>query len=76
MERRQTEMTDFGEKASIQPMTKYSKGKTHYVRWQHGLFLGVTTRTNEMVVSGPDRNEIEHGHSGDCQWTGDGMQKQ
>ena len=70
------EVAEFGEKVSFQPMMKYSKGKTLDVRWQHGLFLGVTTRTNEIMVSGPDVNETEHGHSGGCQKTSDGMQKQ
>ena len=49
-------MAEFEEKMLFQPMTKYSKGNKLDLRWQYGLFMGVATRTNEIMVNGPDGN--------------------
>ena len=47
---------DFGEKILFQSMTKYNKTKKLDVWRRFGLFMAVTTRTNEIMVSGPDGN--------------------
>ena len=47
------ETAEFGEKILFQPMTKCKKGNKLDVSWQ----LGVATRTNEIMVSGPDGNQ-------------------
>ena len=51
------EMAEFGEKILFEPMTKYNKMNKLGVRWQYGFVMGVATRTNEIMVSGPDGNE-------------------
>ena len=50
------EMAEFGEKILFQPMTKYNEMNKLDVRWQYGLFMDVATRTNEIMVIGPDGN--------------------
>ena len=42
------EVADFREKILFQPMAQCNKMNKLDVRWQHGLFLGVATRTNEI----------------------------
>ena len=59
----------------LQAMTKYSKGNKLDVRWQYGLFLGVSMSTSDIMVSGPDETR-EHGRSEVCQRTNDEMQTQ
>ena len=53
------ELSEFGEAMLFRPMTKtkYNKENKLDVRCQYGLFRGVATRSNESMVSGPDRNE-------------------
>ena len=45
------EIAEFGEKIFFQPMTKCSKTNEPDVRWQYGLLMRVSTRTNEIMVS-------------------------
>ena len=50
------EIAEFGEKMLLQPM-KYSNGNELDVRWQHGLLMGVSTRTNGIMMSDHEGNE-------------------
>ena len=51
------ELAEFGEKVLYQPMVKYNKNTKLDVRWQFGVFLGVATRTNEVMIGGRDGAE-------------------
>ena len=51
------EIADFVEKILFQSMTKCNKGNKLDVRWQYGLFMGVATRTNEIMVGGREKQE-------------------
>ena len=51
------EIVVLGEKILFQPKTKYSEGNKLGVRWQQGLLMGVSTRTNGIMMSYPDGNE-------------------
>ena len=52
------ETAEFGEKILFQPTTKYNKGNKLDVRWPYGLlFMGVATKTNEIMMGGRDGQE-------------------